>query len=163
MNAALPPLDNPRVREAIALAVDRQGMLDLQPEGKTLAQGILPPGLPGYTPVQKTYPHDLAKARQLLAEAGYGPEHPLPKLRLYRRSTTNAKPLAIDSLMARSLAEAGISVVSKYVPWSTLDHLIIARKAPLFSLSWVADIPDPDTFLRALFYSSSSTNYFRYS
>jgi len=44
-----------------------------------------------------------------------------------------------------------------------LDSLITGRKAGLFSLSWVADIPDPDTFLRALFYSTSSTNYFRYA
>ena len=43
-----------------------------------------------------------------------------------------------------------------------LDDAITGRKAQLFSLSWVADIPDPDTFLRALFYSSSSTNYFKY-
>jgi ABC-type transport system substrate-binding protein len=33
----------------------------------------------------------------------------------------------------------------------------------MFGLTWVADIPDPDTFLRSLFYSSSATNYFRYS
>ncbi len=78
MNATLPPLDDARVREAVAMAIDRQAMLDLQPEGKALASGILPPGLPGYTPVQKTYPHDLARARELLAEAGYGPDRPLP-------------------------------------------------------------------------------------
>jgi oligopeptide transport system substrate-binding protein len=44
-----------------------------------------------------------------------------------------------------------------------LDDVITSRQAPMFSLSWVADIPDPDTFLRALFYTGSSTNYFRYS
>ncbi|TMQ63171.1 MAG: ABC transporter substrate-binding protein [Candidatus Eisenbacteria bacterium] len=163
MNATIKPLDDPRVRRAIALAVDRQAMLDLQPEGKTLAQGILPPGLPGYTPIQKTYPHDVARARALLTEAGFGPENPLPKLRLYRRSTTNAKTLQVDSLMVRSLAAAGIPVETRYVTWAVLDRLITARKAPMFALSWVADIPDPDTFLRALFYSSSGTNYFRYS
>jgi len=163
MNATIKPLDDPRVRQAIALAVDRQAMLDLQPEGKTLAQGILPPGLPGYTPIRKTYPHDVARARKLLAEAGYGPENPLPTLRLYRRSTTNVKTLQVDSLMVRSLAEAGISVAPRYVTWTILDRLITARKAPMFALSWVADIPDPDTFLRALFYSSSGTNYFRYT
>jgi len=52
--------------------------------------------------------------------------------------------------------------VPQYVTWAALDRLITGRKAALFNLSWVADIPDPDTFLRALFYSSSSTNYFRY-
>ena len=163
MNATLPPLDDPRVREAIALSVDRQAMLDLQPEGKTLAQGILAPGLPGYTPVQKTYPHDVAKARELLAEAGYGPEHPLPTLPIYKSITTNTVSLQIDSLMVRSLAEAGITAEPKYVTWAELDRMITSRSAVMFSLSWVADIPDPDTFLRALFYSTSSTNYFKYA
>ncbi len=162
MNAALFPLDDVRVRQAIALAIDRPAILALQPEGRTLAQGILPPGFPGHTPVQKTYARNVARARALLAQAGYGPAHPLPKLRLYKAITRNAKLLQIDSLVVRSLAEAGISVKTEYVTWSVLDDLITARKAPLFSLSWVADIPDPDTFLRALFYSSSSTNYFRY-
>jgi len=163
MNATLPPLDDPRVREAVAMSIDRQAMLDLQPEGKTLAPGILPPGLPGYTPVSKTYPHDVTKATELLAEAGYGPEHPLPPLTLYKSVTTNAVTLSIDSLMVRSMAQAGITVEPKYVSWAALDSLIHSRQAPMFSLSWVADIPDPDTFLRALFYSTSSSNYFRYS
>lgn len=163
MNATLPPLDDAKVREAVAMSIDRQAMLDLQPEGKTLAPGILPPGLPGYTPVSKTYPHDLAKAKELLAEVGYGPEHPLPPLTLYKSVTTNAVTLSIDSLMVRSMAEAGITVQTKYVSWAELDSMITSRQAPMFSLSWVADIPDPDTFLRALFYSTSSTNYFKYS
>jgi ABC-type transport system substrate-binding protein len=84
-------------------------------------------------------------------------------LPIYRSITTNILSLQIDSLMVRSLAEAGIQTVSRYVTWANLDSLITGRHAPMFSLSWVADIPDPDTFLRALFYSSSSSNYFRYT
>ncbi len=71
--------------------------------------------------------------------------------------------LSIDSLLVRSMAEAGITVQTKYVSWAELDNTITSRQAAMFSLSWVADIPDPDTFLRALFYSTSSTNYFKYS
>lgn len=163
MNESMPPLDDMHVRQAVAMAIDRQAMLDVQPEGKFLAQGIVPAGLPGYSPVQRTYPHDLEKARRLLAEAGYGPGHPLPPLHLYRRATTDPKLLEIDSTMVRSLAEAGISLQVHELNWDKLNDMIIARKAPLFSLSWVADIPDPDTFLRALFYSSSASNYFHYA
>jgi len=163
MNAAIPPLNDTRVRQAVAMAIDRQAMLDVQPEGKFLAQGIVPAGLPGYSPVQRTYPHDLEKARRLLSEAGYGPGHPLPALHLYRRATTDPKLREIDSTLVRSLAEAGISLQVHELNWEKLNDMIIGRKAALFSLSWVADIPDPDTFLRALFYSSSSTNYFHYA
>lgn len=163
MNASMPPFDDLRVRQAVALALDRQGILDMQPEGKALANGILGPGVPGYTPSTKTYPYDVARARQLLAEAGYGPSHPLPPIKLYKAVTTNAKLREIDAMMVQRLAEAGIRVTMNYVTWPVLDDAITQRKAPMFSLSWVADIPDPDTFLRALFYTSSSTNYFRFS
>jgi oligopeptide transport system substrate-binding protein len=162
MNATIPPLDDRRVRQALALAVDRQAMIHFQPEGKTLATGILAPGVPGYTPATRTYPRDLARAKELLRDAGYGPAHPLPTLKLYKSVTSNAGVRALDSLLVRSVGEAGFKVDIQYVTWKVLDDAITGRKAQLFSLSWVADIPDPDTFLRALFYSSSSTNYFRY-
>jgi peptide/nickel transport system substrate-binding protein/oligopeptide transport system substrate-binding protein len=159
MNARMRPLDDERVRRAIALAMDRQAILNASPEGKSLASGILPPGLPGYAPAQKAYMRDVASAKALLARAGYGPGHPLPELTLWKSSSSVSGRLA-DTLMVRSLAEAGIRIALRYASWGTLDSMITERRAPLFALAWVADIPDPDTFLRALCYSTSSTNYF---
>lgn len=161
MNASMPPLNDARVRRAIALAVDRQGMVSAQPEGKTLAQGILPPGVPGYSPGSKVAPRDVARAKALLAEAGYGPGHPLPTLTLLK-SITGANLRMVDSVMVRSLADAGIRVKVRYESWAVLDKAITARQAEMFSLAWIADIPDPETFLRALTYSTSASNYFRY-
>ena len=161
MNASVPPFNDARVRQAVALAIDRQAMLNRRPEGKSLATGILPPGLPGYAPAQKTYPRDVRAARALLAQAGYGPAHPLPQITMYR-AASNSELRGVDSVMVGSLREAGISVRMRYEPWSVLDRLITNRTAAMFALAWVADIPDPDTFLRALFYSTSSTNYFQF-
>jgi ABC-type transport system substrate-binding protein len=162
MNTKKPPLDDGRVRQAIALATGREEMLKLWPAGKVLSQGILPPGLPGYSPEQRTYPHDPDAARRLLADAGYGPSHPVPALTLWK-ATANQSVREVDTLMVKTLAEAGIRVNLRYVSWTELDSIITGRHAPLFGLAWVADIPDPDTFLRSLFYSSSGTNYFRYA
>jgi oligopeptide transport system substrate-binding protein len=159
MNTHIPPLDDARVRQAIALAMDRQGMLNAQPEGKSIATGILPPGLPGYGPSQKAYIRDVPMARTLLAEAGYGPGHPLPPLTLWK-SISSANTRAVDTVMVRSLGEAGIRLTLRYERWGLLEEVITGRKAGLFALSWVADIPDPDTFLRSLFHTGSSTNYF---
>ncbi len=162
MNTTMPPLDDPRVRHAVALAMNRQAMLDYRPTGKVLAQGILPPGLPGFVPDPRTYAHDVQAAREELAAAGYGPGHPLPVLTL-AKATGTPETRRIDTLMVNSLAEAGIRVRLRFVNWSTLDSLIIGRHAQVFGLAWVADIPDPDTFLRALFYSKSATNFFQYA
>jgi ABC-type transport system substrate-binding protein len=162
MNTRMPPLDDKRVRQAIALAMGREEMLKLWPAGKVLSQGILPPGLPGYSPEPRTYPHDPEAARRLLASAGYGSSHPLPSMTLWK-VMPNQSVREVDTLMVKTLAEAGIHVRLRYVSWSELDSVTTARKAPLFGFAWVADIPDPDTFLRSLFYSGSGTNYFRYS
>ena len=162
MNVSKPPLDDPRVRRAIALAMDRRAMLAARPEGKSLATGILPPGLPGYTPSQKVPVRDVAEAKRLLAKAGYGPERPVPTLTLWR-SISSPTSRAADTVLVHSLAEAGIPVALRYASWAMLDSVITNRKAALFALAWVADIPDPDTFLRALFHSSSSTNYFSFT
>jgi peptide/nickel transport system substrate-binding protein/oligopeptide transport system substrate-binding protein len=159
MNTRMPPLNDPRVRQAIALAIDRKGILNARPEGKTLTTGILPPGLPGYAPAQKAYTRDVEAAKSLLVQAGYGPKHPLPRLTLWRSISSNT-PRSADTVMVRSLAQAGIRVALRYESWASLDRAITTRSAQLFALSWVADIPDPDTFLRALFYSTSSSNYF---
>jgi oligopeptide transport system substrate-binding protein len=161
MNASKPPLDDVRVRRALALAIDRQGMLDASPEGKTLALGILPPGVPGYSPENKMPSRDLSGARALLASAGYGPGRPLPALTLWK-SMTSANLRRADSIMVGSLAEAGIHVAIRYESWAVLDKVITARHAQLFSLGWIADIPDAESFLRSLAYSTSATNYFRY-
>ena len=159
MNARMRPLDDERVRRAIALAIDRQAILNTSPEGKSLATGILPPGLPGYTPALKAYMRDVASAKALLAKAGFGSRNPLPELVLWK-SNSSVSGRAADTVVVRSLLEAGIRVRLHYVSWGILDSVITQRKAPLFGLSWVADIPDPDTFLRALGYSRSSSNYF---
>lgn len=162
MNVKRPPLNDKRVRQAIAYAMGREEMLRLWPAGKVLSQGILPPGLPGYSPERRTYSHDANAARRLLASAGYGPGSPLPAMTLWK-ATANQSVREVDTLMVKTLAEAGIRVRLKYVSWAALDSVITGRHAQLFGLAWVADIPDPDTFLRSLFYSSSGTNYFRFS
>jgi len=162
MNTRMPPLNDKRVRQAIALAMGREEMLKLWPAGKVLSQGILPPGLPGYSPEPRTYPHDPEAARRLLAAAGYDSSHPLPPMTLWK-VIPNQSVREVDTLMVKTLAEAGIRVTLRYVSWSELDSVTTARKAPLFGFAWVADIPDPDKFLRSLFHSGSGTNYFRYS
>jgi oligopeptide transport system substrate-binding protein len=162
MNVRRPPLNDPRVRQAIALAMNRDEMLNLWPAGKVLSQAILPPGLPGYSPEQRTYAHDPEAARRLLASAGYGPNHPLPALTMWK-STSNQSVRQVDTVMVKSLAQAGIQVKIRYSSWAEIDSVITGRYAQMFGLAWVADIPDPDTFLRSLFYSSSGTNYFRFS
>src|SRR5947207_7110497 len=76
MHAGLPPLDDVRVRRALLHAVDRQAILDNIMEGSAgPARGVLAPGVFGYKDMQldRLYPFDRARARALLAQAGFTP------------------------------------------------------------------------------------------
>src|SRR5260370_1491080 len=76
MNAAVPPLDDVRVRTALLHAVDRQAILENILEGSAVAaRGVLAPSVFGFKDMQlaRLYPLDRAKAKALLAPAGYSP------------------------------------------------------------------------------------------
>jgi peptide/nickel transport system substrate-binding protein len=72
INATKKPFDDVRVRQAINYAVDRESILKNVLEGRgELLRGPFSSGWPGFDPSLPMYPYDVAKARQLLAEAGY--------------------------------------------------------------------------------------------
>ena len=76
MNAAVPPLDDVRVRTALLFAVDRKAILDNILEGSAVAaRGVLAPSVFGFKDMQldRLYPFDRAKAKALLAQAGWTP------------------------------------------------------------------------------------------
>ena len=68
----MPPLDNPLVRQAVAHAIDRDLMVQIKGPGVTRKSvSVVPEGYLGYTSDITKYPPDPAKAKALLAEAGF--------------------------------------------------------------------------------------------
>lgn len=115
-----PALAKPEVRQAIAYAVDRQRLLaEVFPEGAKLALNFHPELLPGWNPDVAAYPHDPAKAKELLAAAGYGSGL---KLRFhYPRDVTRPylpDPKKIFELLAADLRAAGIEVEGIELRWT---------------------------------------------
>ena len=77
VDGARPPFDDLNVRRAFAMALDRQGLIDDMLEGNvTLAEGLLPPGIPGYSESLQGIPFDPDEARRLLAESKYAEDLP---------------------------------------------------------------------------------------
>ena len=72
MNTSVSPLDNKQVRQAIAMAIDKERIIKVATGGLAQPTGVVfPPGLPCYDANQPTWPFDPARAKELLAQAGY--------------------------------------------------------------------------------------------
>ncbi len=106
-----PPYDNINVRKAIGYAFDPQQIVDVYFDGRgQAAYGVVPPGSWAYNPDIKMYDRDLAKSRQLQAQAGYPNGLTIP---IYCRST--ASEIRRCEIFQAQLIEAGIKADLKTV------------------------------------------------
>jgi peptide/nickel transport system substrate-binding protein/oligopeptide transport system substrate-binding protein len=153
------PLEDVRIRQAIAMAMNRQALVDQSPDRRRLATGILPPGMPAYSPRSKALDHDPDKARQWLKDAGYPGGEGLEPIRLYTTARSEAATRLFDQIR-NDLAAVGIRLEIEDVSWGEVSQRIEDHSAPAFLLAWIADLPDPDAFLRTLFEPGGSSNYF---
>lgn len=156
-----PPLDDVRIRQAIAFAIDREALVADAPLLRRQAVGILPPGLPGYSPDLKALPHDPSRSRALLALAGKPGGRGLPPIDLYTSGSSAAATRVLEAIR-RDLAAVGIRLEVHVIPWAEMSTRIQEQTAPAFMLGWVADLADPDAFLRALFQSGVISNLFAF-
>jgi peptide/nickel transport system substrate-binding protein/oligopeptide transport system substrate-binding protein len=162
LNVDREPFDDPRVRKAFALALDRGALFGGNDPARTVPSGILPPGMPGYTREEKLFPCDPERARALLAEAGYPGGEGLPPIVMVT-SDQSAQATVFNSKLATQMAVVGFQVHSEPLGWLDFFARLEASDGHCFTLNWVADIPDPDSFLYPLFHSRGATNYMRYS
>ena len=160
-----PPFDDPKVRQAFALAVDRQRYVDVVLRGKAItAHGLYPPALPGYDLSFKGLGFDPGLARQRLAQSTYGSANRLPPIVF----TSSGYGSDIDSDVA-ALAQMwkthlGVTIeVENLEPDKFFDKLHDGEHGPLFMYGWCADYADPENFADVLFHSQAQQNLGHYS
>ena len=153
MDTTQPPFDNPKVRRAFALAVDREKLIEEVLEGGVkLANGLLPPGIPGYHTSLRGIPFDPEMARQLLAESRYADE--LPKI-IFTVSDDEGRPSLTVQFMLDSWEEnLGVEVKVELVDPDEYFYNLGSTGKHLYSYGWVADYPDSENFLDLLLHSS---------
>ncbi len=162
LNLQRPPFDDPLVRRAFAHAVDLQRIVEVDPTGRAVAPGILPPGMFGYSPEHKALAFDLNESRRLLAQAGHPGGRGLSKI-VYWQTSRGELGKRADAVMKENFAAAGFPVEFRYVTWDEFDTKLMAHEMQSFGLSWIADLPDPDSILASLFASRGTFNFFEFS
>jgi oligopeptide transport system substrate-binding protein len=147
VNVSRPPLDDPRVRQALALAIDRETLArDVLRLGQLPALHVVPPGMPGYEPPPSGLGFDPPRARALLAEAGYPGGRGLRELGILYNTLEDHRKIA--ELVADQLArELGIRVTPYNQEWQSYLATTQAGDYDLSRAGWIGDYVDPNTFL----------------
>jgi peptide/nickel transport system substrate-binding protein len=150
-NLADPATGDPRVRRAIAHAVDRAAILRWLFQGNgRLAEALFPPEHWAGADDLSPHPFDPALSRRLLREAGYGPQRPL---RLSYKTSSDPFRLRLATVIQAQLAAVGIDVRVQSYDWGTFFGDVKAGRFQLYSLTWVG-VRSPDIF-RYAFHSAA--------
>jgi peptide/nickel transport system substrate-binding protein len=153
-NVSVKPLDDPKVRQAIAYGLDRESVVNGFYAGRgTVAKEFMPSSIEGYADDVMEYPYDPEKAKQILQDAGYT----LPVKIDFWYPTDVSRPYMPDpkrnfQAFSASLEKSGFKVVPHSAPWSP-DYLGKADEGqlPVYLLGWTADYGDAEDFLGVFF------------
>lgn len=145
------PFNNVKVRQAINYAVNKQALIDAFYGGLAKpAKNPLPPSLWGYNDEVQDYNYDSAKAKALLAEAGFpnGFKTKLWAMPVARPYMPQAKEIA--QAIQQDLAKVGIQAEIVTYDWGTYIQKGEAGEHDLYLFGWTGDNGDPDNFLYML-------------
>jgi oligopeptide transport system substrate-binding protein len=144
-NVTRPPLNNPLVRRALAMAVDRRAITDdLLQGGQIPTSHFVPIGMPGYqSPTGVEY--DPKQAAALLAQAGYPDGKGFPTFNVLFNINESRKRIteSIQQMWARNLK---INVTIRNEEWGSYLKTLDELNYDIALQTWVADYPDPTTY-----------------
>ncbi len=156
-NTTRAPFDDPRVRRALSLAIDRDAIASSVLRGAgTAARSFTPPDSAGYT-ARASVPTDFSAARGLLAEAGYPEGRGLPVLDLQVRNDEH-QPRVAEVLQAQWRKELGLTLTVSPLEQKTWVQNQQTLNYAISGAGWIGDFVDPVTFLD-LFVSNGGNNW----
>lgn len=147
-NTRRPPFDDMRVRRALALAIDKERLVNIATGGihSPARGGLVPPAIPGHSP-GIALPYQPEQAQRLLAEAGYADGNGFPSQELQGAAYPRTEPLASE-LQRQWQENLHIRVPFELPSLHTFMQKIEKESPHIFFSGWMADYPDPDNFLR---------------
>ena len=151
------PFDDLKVRQAMAMSVDRENINEVLLFGtQRIADGILPPEMPGYNESVKSLKYDPVRAKQLLGESKYAGK--VPRIVLTYAGAGADAPDILQAIQAGWKESLGIDVELQASDYTAYLRELRKGTFQMFAAGWAADYPDPEDFLDKLFASDSPQN-----
>src|SRR5215831_625201 len=118
-----------RLRQALNYAIDRDALVKFLNGTAKAAYGVYPPDNPDFGTPEQHYRYDPDKAKELLKEAGYSPDHPITaKVMISTSGSGQMMPLPMNEIIQQQLKPIGFDLNFDVVDWGTM--LVVKRSAP---------------------------------
>lgn len=158
-----PPFRDARVRQAFAMAIDKDLIVNQIMGGvNEVANSIVPPGLPSYRKDAPAWKFDPASAKKLLAEAGFPGGKGLPTLVMTHRDGQPDVKLVAENVVTQLRQNLGVESKTQMLPWNAYLDRHTKKELDFFHMRWGADYPDPENFLSTLLASYGNENKINY-
>jgi ABC-type transport system substrate-binding protein len=158
-----PQFKDKKVRQAFAMAIDKQRIVKEVLGGhNTVANCIIPPGVPGHRENGPALPFDPAKAKQLLAEAGFPDGKGFPQLTMTFREQRPDIELAATQVAADLKKHLNIDVKLQTMEWRAFLEKYNNHQQVFVHMRWAADYLDPQNFISHMLASYGPENKIGY-
>ena len=158
------PFNDPDIRQAFCMAIDKDKIVDLTYRNMAQkAEGILPPGIPGYNANVTGLDFDVSQAQALIKASSYGSAANLPPITITVAGEGGNTDQVIQSLVYQWQQNLGVNVQVRELDPEVYYSDLSQEVDQMYSTGWIADYPYPQDFLDILFSSGSTYNYGGYS
>ena len=163
-NVTQPPFDDPNVRRAFAMAIDRDQIVRVVLKDMLdVANSYMMPGLPGYNSNASVPGFDPEGAKAALAASKYKDAAGLGEVTLTEIGGGASAGVATQAIIEMWRTNLGVDVsIAQSEPASFFDDLDRGR-LQMFDIGWIMDYPDPEDIIDLLFHSTSRQNNTHYS
>jgi oligopeptide transport system substrate-binding protein len=163
-NTTRPPFDDLNVRKAFTMALDKGKIISLIFRDLVQrADGILPPGIPGYNEDLVGLAYDVEEAKALIRQSKYGDVSGLPPITLTTSGYGGLVSPVLEAAVTQWRDNLGVEVTLHVLEPDWFVYHIKEEKDEMFDMGWIADYPHPEDFLDVLFHTGAENNFAGYS
>ena len=146
VNVTKPPLTDRRVRQALALAIDREGIVkNITRGGQLPAYNFVPPGTAGYTS-RSQFQENITTAKRLLAEAGYPDGKGMPPVEILYNTLESHRTIA-EAIQQMWKTKLGVDARLVNEEWKVYLDAQRSLNYQVVRAAWIGDYVDPNSFM----------------